>query len=367
MTWFRSRWPWVLAVFFLVTVMIGWGIYQEIVRELPEGLIQAAGRIEGDEVRVSSEIPARVESVLIDQGETVAVGELLVELDRSKLKNNRAVARARVNQSEAELEQALKKIKVIDSQTAAVLRAAEAALEQTRASKERVESRLDYIRQEYNRHENLLERGKISRREYEKIRSEYRSIQADYRSAGEVVRRAEADLDARRAELDETKLAVRRYEASGARLESARAELRQAEDDLDDARIKAPLTGRVLSRFVEPGELVGVGTPLVEIVDLDQLYMKVYVPGPRVGKLSHGDRAKVYTDAYPEEPFWGRIRRISDRAEFTPRTVETREERPRLVFAVEISIDNPAGRLKPGMPGDAILRWDPDVDWQQPR
>ncbi len=290
MTWFRSRWPWMLAAVLLVTVMIGWGVYQEMVRELPEGLIQAAGRIEGDEVRVSAEVSARVDSVAVNEGDTVTTGQLLVELDSSRLKNQYNAASARQKQAEAQLE---------------------------------------YVQQEYRRHETLLRRDQVSTQQYEKVRSEYLSARAE--------------------------------------LQTSRAKLDQAENDLEDVRIKSPLSGHLLARFVEPGEWAGVGTPLVEIVDLEKLYMKVYVPGPLVGKLSHGASAKIYTDAYPDEPFSGQIRRISDRAEFTPRTVETREERPRLVFAVEIAIDNPAGRLKPGMPGDAILRWDPDVDWQPPR
>ena len=135
---------------------------------------------------------------------------------------------------------------------------------------------------------------------------------------------------------------------------------------LRDTRITSPLDGTVLTRAVEPGELVQPGTPLYSILNLDKLYMKVYVPEPDVGKLKLGQNARVYVDAYPEQPFDATVTKIAQEAEFTPKNVQTREERVKQVFGVELSIDNPDGKLKPGMPGDAVLRFNENAPWYNP-
>lgn len=125
--------------------------------------------------------------------------------------------------------------------------------------------------------------------------------------------------------------------------------------------------GRVLTRTIELGEWVNVGTPLFTLVDLNQLYLKVYIPEPQIGLVALEQEARVYVDAYLEQAFPARVTKVAQQAEFTPKNVETREERVKLVFAVEVSLqENPGGVLKPGMPGDAVIRWKPETPWRQP-
>ena len=131
--------------------------------------------------------------------------------------------------------------------------------------------------------------------------------------------------------------------------------------------IRSPLQGTVLTRNVELGEHVNPGTPLFTLVDLNKLYLKVYVPEPDVGKVRLGALARVYVNAYPERHFNAQVSKVANRAEFTPKSVETREERVKLVFAVELSIaDNPGEVLKPGMPADAVIRWQEETPWTRP-
>ena len=109
------------------------------------------------------------------------------------------------------------------------------------------------------------------------------------------------------------------------------------------------------------------GTPLFSLVDLDRLYVKIYVPEPSIGKVALGQEAQVYVDAYPDRAFAARVSKVSQEAEFTPKNVETREERVKLVFAVEVALaENPGGVLKPGMPADTVIRWQPDAPWAAP-
>lgn len=93
--------------------------------------------------------------------------------------------------------------------------------------------------------------------------------------------------------------------------------------------------------------------------------MKIYVPEQQIGKVHLGSETRIYVDAYPDRHFNGKVTKISDQAQFTPKNVETKEERVKLVFAVEVTVENPEGMLKPGMPGDVVLRWKEDLPWMK--
>jgi membrane fusion protein YbhG len=147
----------------------------------------------------------------------------------------------------------------------------------------------------------------------------------------------------------------------------AAAQLAEQRSHVADFAIHSPIAGRILTRTVERGERVDAGTPLFTLVDLDRLYVKIYVPEPSIGKVALGQEARVYVDTYPGRGFPARVSRISQEAEFTPKSVQTREERVKLVFAVEVALaENPGGILKPGMPADAVVRWQPDARWVNP-
>jgi HlyD family secretion protein len=192
--------------------------------------------------------------------------------------------------------------------------------------------------------------------------------------ADHAVREAEAALETSDKQLALARLGARQLEAMRAERDALARQRLQAQAQVDEQRshvadfaIRSPITGRVLTRTVERGERVGDGTPLFTLVDLDRLYVKIYVPEPSIGKVALGQEARVYVDAYPGRPFSARVSRVSQEAEFTPKNVETREERVKLVFAVEVALaENPDGVLKPGMPADAVVRWQPDAPWPAP-
>jgi HlyD family secretion protein len=137
---------------------------------------------------------------------------------------------------------------------------------------------------------------------------------------------------------------------------------------LDDFQIVAPSTGTITTRIADSGEVVGAGSPLFDLVDMDRLYLKVYVAENLVGKLRRGLPARIYTDAFPDQPFEAELRYIASRAEFTPKEVQTPDERVKLVYAAKLYlIDNPDHRLTPGMPADAVIRWKETVPWAKPQ
>jgi HlyD family secretion protein len=164
--------------------------------------------------------------------------------------------------------------------------------------------------------------------------------------------------------MEQARLAV---EVQRATLREARSALAEQQRYLDEMTVRAPTAGTVLVRTIERGEWVQPGTPLFTMVDLDQLYLKIYVREPDIGKIVHGQAARVHVDAYPQRSFPARVSKIASEAEFTPKNVETREERVKLVFAVELALgENPGGVLKPGMPADAVVRLEDGPEWITP-
>jgi HlyD family secretion protein len=150
--------------------------------------------------------------------------------------------------------------------------------------------------------------------------------------------------------------------------DQAYAVLDEAESIFKDLTITAPTNGTVTARMVDVGEVVAAGAPLLEVVDLDHLYLKVYVPEVQIGKVRLDLPARIFTDAFPEQPFDATVRYIASKAEFTPKEVQTPDERVKLVYAVKLYLnENPDHRLTPGLPADAVIRWKDNVAWMRPK
>jgi HlyD family secretion protein len=145
------------------------------------------------------------------------------------------------------------------------------------------------------------------------------------------------------------------------------ARVTQAQTAVDDLRVTSPIDAVITSRFANIGEVVNAGMPLLELVDPDRLYLKVYVPEKDIGRVRRGLPARIYTDAFPGEPFDATVGYIGSRAEFTPKEIQTPDERTKLVYEVRLYLTrNPDHKLTPGMPADAIIRWKEDVAWMPP-
>jgi HlyD family secretion protein len=151
-------------------------------------------------------------------------------------------------------------------------------------------------------------------------------------------------------------------DAARARVEQARGALATAQSSQGQTKIYAPGDGRVTMRNAEPGELVTPGMPIVRVAELQNVWLRVYVPEPQIGNLSLGLRADITTDTIPARLYPGRVIEIANEPEFTPKNVQTRDERVKLVFGVKIAVDNIDGSLKPGMPADAVIHVEDDVN-----
>ncbi len=176
------------------------------------------------------------------------------------------------------------------------------------------------------------------------------AAEAEYRSAEAAVHMAQARLDGLRAGATAEEIS-----AAEAQVEQARAALDRLQVLQDKLTITAPVGGLVLERSIHRGELAAPGGTLLTLGDLDEVTLTVYVPVGRLGHVQIGQEVEVRVDSFPERPFTGTVVAIAQEAEFTPRNVQTQEERVNMVFAVDVEIPNPDHVLKPGLPADAVI------------
>jgi len=186
--------------------------------------------------------------------------------------------------------------------------------------------------------------------------------QGDRGTKGQLL--AELDAAELKAKVASSRAARHRAQRELSRVQAdaakARANLELAQTRLDYAVLRAPVSGVVLTRPAEPGEVAAVGATILTTADLDNVYVEVYVPQTDLGRLRLGQRAWVSIDAYPQREFPGWISFINAKAEFTPKTVETYKERVALVYRTKIRVDNPEHLLKPGMPAEVVIRFQDD-------
>lgn len=292
--------------------------------------IRVSGNIEVTDAEVSFKIAGHVDKRFVDEGEFVRKGDVVALLDYSDLVNE-------VNMQRAVLEMARAELAELEAGSRPQeIAEAEAKLAAARADKIHLES-------DFSRAEELFEKQAISEEEY--IHSK----------AGCEVAVARLKESEDRLELIREGPRKEQIEQSRARVKQAKIALKSARTRLSYARLTSPLSGIVLSRNVEPGEYVAPGTPVVTIGDLENAWLRAYISETVLGKVKVGQQVEVVTDTYPDKAYKGYVSFIASQAEFTPKNVQTKEERVKLVYRIKINIHNPDMELKPGMPADADI------------
>jgi len=365
-------WRWLGAAILAVVALLVAALVIPRVRswlgpEPPAGLLVASGRIEGRITTLTPKSSAWVVALYVDEGQAVRPGQVLARLDDQAQRERVRSAQEQINAlterlraANAQLEMTERQVSLQIEQSAAAVREAETGLQRSRANHEQA-------RRDADRAAMLVARDLIAPQEAEHARLRALVEQHGVSQAEDALVRTDKQLAL--ARLGAQQIEVMRAERDGLARQRMQAEAQLAEQrsHVADFSIGSPIAGRVLTRTAEMGERVGEGTPLFTLVDLDKLYVKIYVPEPSIGKIALGQEARVYVDAYPDRPFAARVSKVAQEAEFTPKNVETREERVKLVFAVEVALaENPGGVLKPGMPADAVVRWQPDAPWVTP-
>ena len=333
-----------------------------------DGLLQVNGRIEGDRITIASKYPGRVAELLAREGDVVQAGQVLLRLDDRALKARLDQARAGEETLRAQLAAQVASLAVLRGETGASIESAKAQLDAARAEARRADAGTEQSEREARRAAELGGRGFLGPQALERADLAWRqaidqglATQASASRAAEVLR--DARLGPVRVRAKEAEVAATR-----ARLKEAAAAVAEAQTVVDELVIVAPLAGTVTARYGNVGEVVEAGTPLLELVDLTRLYLKGYVPEPMVGKVQRGLPARIHVDAFPDQPIAATLRYVAARAEFTPKEVQTRGERVKLVYEVRLYADaDPQGRLNPGQPADGMIRWREDAAWAPPR
>jgi HlyD family secretion protein len=308
-----------------------------------EGATRVSGHVEATEVQVSAEVGGRIVELRVDEGDRVKRGDVIAMLDTrdTELQLERARAERQGADAQLRLLQAGSRVEDI-RQSQAQVEAAETEVAAARAELTAAETDL-------TRFESLLRANAGSQKQRDDAKA-----RADV--ARERVRGSEERVRAARETLARLRTGARPQEidAARARVAAVDAQIASLEENLQDARVTSPSDGIVTSKLVDQGELIGPRTPLVVVADLDHAWANLFVPEPLIPRLKIGQSATVFTDA-GGQGLPGKVTFISPRAEFTPRNVQTADERSKLVYRIKVTVDNSQGILKQGMPVDAEL------------
>jgi len=293
--------------------------------------INASGTIEAVEVSVAAKTSGQVDEVFVEEGARVQTGDQLAVIDSVSLAIQLRQAEAGVDLAESQLQLLLKGARVED-------------VRQTEEAAKQAEANLFLAGQDLKRIRSLFEKESAPAKVKEDAEVRYQVAEAQHEAAEQAL------LKIRKLSRPEE---VRAAQARLAQAEAGRDLLKKT---IADATIISPTSGIVTHKAVEAGEFVGPGTPLLIIADLDNVRLNIYVTEVELGRVRLGQLAEIRIDSYPDRVLSGTVVFISPEAEFTPKNVQTREERVKLVYRVKIEIPNPESILKPGMPADASIK-----------
>lgn len=314
---------WITPLLILVIVAAGgvliWKYYQK--PGLSAGFASGNGRIEAAEYDIASKRAGRVTEVLVREGDMVEAGQVLAHIDTKDL--------------EAELREA-----------EAMLREAREGKNYAGAIVAQRESELRYAKVELKRSLELVKKGHVSQEKVDQDRTARQTTEAALRAARILMVQSEASIEA----------AVARTE--------------RLKTNIDDCVLKTPVRGRILYRLAEPGEILAAGGKVLTVLELTDVYMTIYLPANQVGKVIIGSDARIKLDAISEFTLPATVSFVAPRAQFTPREVETRSEREKLMFRIKVKIDPELlkariERVKTGLPGVAYVRLDQNGEWPE--
>lgn len=314
---------------------------------LPEGIASGNGRIEAVEIDISTKAPGRISDILVNEGDFIAAGQVLARMDTTQLEAQRRQAEAQLQRARIGIDTAKSLVVQREAERAAAL----AIIAQRQAQLDAAASKLE-------RSEQLAQRGNVSRQALDDDRAATQGAQAALEAARAQLAASDAAIGAARAQVIDAEAAVA---AAQAAIESISA-------DIDDSTLVAPRDGRVQYRVAQPGEVLSAGGRILNLVDLSDVYMTFFLPTGEAGRIAIGTEARLVIDAAPHYVIPARITFVADVAQFTPKTVETAEERQKLMFRVKAHIDKELlqkhiRQVKTGLPGMAYVRIDPQAVW----
>lgn len=301
----------VLSVLLVAVLAIGWSLFANGGNGTPEGFATGNGRVEADQVDVSTRVAGRIDEIFVQEGDLVQKGQLLAQMDTRELN-------AQINHAKADVN------------------SAESAVDQAQAVVTQRRSELALAQQEYDRQIELAERGVTSQQASDQASTELKTAQAALDAAIAALHTQERIVDSNRALVD------------------------VYQTQIDDARLSAPVQGRVLYRLAQPGEVMASGGSVLTLLDFGQVYMEVYLPNDQTALLRLGAEARIKLDGV-DVAIPAYVSFISPEAQFTPRQIETRSERDKLMFRVKLRVPQELVTtyieyVRTGMRGEAYVR-----------
>lgn len=359
--------------------------------------LQLSGRIEGYETDIGAKTPGRIDFVAVREGDRVQKGQVIVRLDDGEIKAQLQGAKARLDVAKQQVEQARGQISMIESQIEEAqlnwqqaqgdakgrifqaesnVAAAQAQQSQAQAQQGQAVSELKLAKVNRDRFAQLVKNGAVPQQQFDQAQTAFETAQAILLARQAAVDAARKQVSAAQGALEQAQTTglnagIRQTRIDGLRkqLIVTRSQLVAAQAEVANAQaaqqqiiaqmvylnIVSPIDGVVMARSVEPGAVVTTGKTLLTLIDPNTVYLRGYIPEGEIGKVKIGQAAKVFLDSAPEQPLSGRVSAIDPQASFTPENIYFKSDRVKQVFGVKISIDQPGGLAKPGMPADAEL------------
>lgn len=311
------------------------------------GIASGNGRIEAVEIDIAAKTPGRVADILVREGDFVTAGQPLARIDAEVLQAQKRAAEAQLQQAQSAVATARNQYAQRQSEKAS----AEAVVAQRKVD-------IGSTQRQVARSQTLAEKGFVSRQSAEDATSLVSSADAAMNAARAQVAAAEAGIATARSQVSGAESAVA----------VARANIERIQADIDDSGLKAPRDGRVQYIIARPGEIVGAGGRVLNIMDLTEVYMTFFLPTAAAGRVAIGSEARLVLDAAPQYVIPAKVSFVSDAAQFTPKTVETMSEREKLMFRVRAQIPQDLlkkhiHQVKTGLPGMAYVRLDLGTGW----
>jgi HlyD family secretion protein len=359
----------------------------------PADRILVSGNLELTQVDISFKIAGRLVERTVTEGDTVKKGQLLARIDPSQLRHQDLRDKALVSSAVSNYQQLETSIAfqraTLESDVAArraELNAAQAKLDallngnrqqdiqQSAAAVNDAKAQLEFAKSDWDRAQVLFKNEDISRQQYDQYRMKVDSLTAMLRQADErysLMKEGarKEDIEGARAEVARTQAGVKTAEANRlelqrkeeeltarkAEIERSRAQEGISESQLDDTAVYAPMDGVVLVKSAEVGEVIAAGTNVMTIGDIDHPWLRAYINETDLGRVKLGQQVKLSTDSFPNKTYIGRVGFIASEAEFTPKQIQTKEERVKLVYRIKIDVENSSHELKSNMPVDAEI------------
>ncbi len=342
--------PWLWIAIAVAVGVGGWYLTQQLTKsDLPAGIASGNGRMEAVAIDIAARTSGRIREILVQEGDVVTSGQILAHMDTLPLQAQLREARALLQRSQIAKQAAQSGV----SQREAEHSAAQAVLAQ-RATE------LDAAQRRLERSEQLAERNAVSLQTLDDDRARMEGAKAARDAARAQVAAAEASIASARAKIVD----------ADANIEAAEATIERIQVDINDSALRSPRDGRVQYRVAQPGEVIAAGGRVLNLIDLNDVYMTFFLPTAQAGRLSLGAEARIVLDTAPNVAIPATVSFLSDIAQFTPKTVETAEQRQGLMFRVRVRIARDLLKkyseyVKPGLPGVAYVKLNPAAQWPE--